>query len=805
MDNKTNRKIILNKLGFKKLEENTIEKKPLIEINDLSVNFIRGGKLFEAVKSANLKINENDIVGIVGESGSGKTTLGRATISLWDHAKGEVKIDGKTLPKKRIRSVSDKNVWVYELGQIIFQDPTSSLNRQQKVLDIVSEGIKNFKTVQNESLQKIKDLDISIKEIDHKIRLIEDKDYRKKFSTQEAIEKKFSNLLLTSNNKNYNKYVDDYVEHLKLQEELAQVEEELSKVKENTNNEIEILKKQVKSDKLTIKEENESDWGFFKNAIKESEEEFEKISERYKTKPERVEGAVGKRIEDFIKYINKQALKLDQKTLKEVGFKTATSDPKKNEETIVSLDKWLKDKKAANKKISDKDNISEKEKKILDENRSSIAIVGSLYESIKLMKLKKEKVVSIYNTRAFDFLYEFIDGKVANRVNYLRNLVDDLDKRVLLEKSKWSTYLKNNKKIDDIHEMREKSHSKALDYLSEYRTYLISQVIEYRVFRVNYKTWLQKSFKAFSKYIKDTNYRFELLSLSLATWKGESRKDYIKRNSEIFIKELNFKKITLKKSIKLLEDKYDDIENILDNLFKFFGKEIEKINNIEVKGQTPEIYSEELRKLKLQKTIKELKKDSLEPLTKEGAFLDEEIERRIIQTLKIVGLNEEAINKFPDQFSGGQKQRIGIARTLISKPKLIIADEPISALDVSVQAQVINLLKELHSKLGLTMMFIAHDLEMVHYISTKIVVIYRGNIVEYGDADKVYKSPKHPYTQSLIAAMPSLKIIGKPLKVSEYKWSDHAYNEFSSPKLHKIETDHFVFGTEKEIKEWTKK
>ncbi len=178
---------------------------------------------------------------------------------------------------------------------------------------------------------------------------------------------------------------------------------------------------------------------------------------------------------------------------------------------------------------------------------------------------------------------------------------------------------------------------------------------------------------------------------------------------------------------------------------------------------------------------------------------------RIKETLLKVGLNEDALNKYPSQFSGGQKQRIGIARTIITKPKFIVADEPISALDVSVQAQVINLLKDIHQDMGLTMLFIAHDLQMVHYISDKIAVIYRGNIVEYGDADKIYKTPIHPYTKSLIGAMPSLTEIGKSLEVSDYKWSDHGYNEFSIIKMNEVEKEHFVYGTEEEIKQWIKK
>ena len=240
-----------------------------------------------------------------------------------------------------------------------------------------------------------------------------------------------------------------------------------------------------------------------------------------------------------------------------------------------------------------------------------------------------------------------------------------------------------------------------------------------------------------------------------------------------------------------------------EKLVKEAKDRVKAAKNSKIVTQIQMIFQDPIASLNPRMTVKEI---IGEGLVIQGYTDKEYIENRVYEMLDVVGLVREHAGRYPHEFSGGQRQRIGIARSVIMNPEMIIADEPISALDVSIRAQVINLLNDLREKLGLTIMFIAHDLSVVKYFSDRIGVMYYGKLVELADSDELFRHPLHPYTNSLLSAIPipdpatekeRVRITYNPLEEHDYS--------VNKPSLREILPGHFVYCNDEEEQRYKEK
>lgn len=257
--------------------------------------------------------------------------------------------------------------------------------------------------------------------------------------------------------------------------------------------------------------------------------------------------------------------------------------------------------------------------------------------------------------------------------------------------------------------------------------------------------------------------------------------------------------------VELVKEKYAPLLENLDSksdeekaeIMEKYNEEIRLAKKDRIMNKMQMIFQDPIASLDPRMTVHDI---IAEGLVVRGIRDKKFIDKEVYRVLELVGLVPEHASRYPHEFSGGQRQRIGIARAIILNPQLIIADEPISALDVSIQAQVINLLNELRDKMGLTTLFIAHDLSVVKYFSDRIAVMYYGKIVEMASSDELFKNPLHPYTKSLLSAIPlpdphyekkRKRIIYNPL-------IDHDYS-IDKPQMREIKPGHLIYCNETEF------
>ncbi len=257
-----------------------------------------------------------------------------------------------------------------------------------------------------------------------------------------------------------------------------------------------------------------------------------------------------------------------------------------------------------------------------------------------------------------------------------------------------------------------------------------------------------------------------------------------------------------KKQVALVEEKYKELFASTMNpeekaeLTKKYKAELSKAKRSKIVTQIQMIFQDPIASLDPRMTVKDI---IAEGLIINGEKDKEVIEEKVYEMLELIGLVREHATRYPHEFSGGQRQRIGVARAIIMNPEMIIADEPVSALDVSIQAQVINLLNELRHKFGLTILFIAHDLSVVKYFSDRIGVMYFGNLVELASSEELFAHPMHPYTKSLLSAIPLPDPIYEKQRkrISYNPIAEHDYS-VDKPSMREVVPGHFIYCNDAE-------
>ena len=285
-----------------------------------------------------------------------------------------------------------------------------------------------------------------------------------------------------------------------------------------------------------------------------------------------------------------------------------------------------------------------------------------------------------------------------------------------------------------------------------------------------------------------------------------SERDVIiaERKAQIRLAKLDMKNVDkeyAREMVAQVKAKYEPmLENATPELIEEYKNELRKAKKSRIATQIQMIFQDPIASLDPRMTVREI---ISEGLIIRGERNKKVIDQKVYEMLELVGLVREHADRYPHEFSGGQRQRIGVARAIIMNPELIIADEPVSALDVSIQAQVINLLNDLRRDLGLTILFVAHDLSVVKYFSDRIGVMYFGKMVELATSDELFKNPLHPYTRSLLSAIPlpdpiyeknRKRIVYDPL-------AEHDYS-VDKPTFREVSPGHFVSCNQAEFERY---
>ncbi|TDV24408.1 oligopeptide transport system ATP-binding protein [Mycoplasmopsis mustelae] len=803
--------------------------KNILEIKNLKKFFINKNIINKAVDDISFDLKEGEIIGLIGESGSGKTTVGRSLLRLYDDYNGFVRLDGKLISGKHISRKTNR--FMHKNIQMIFQDPMASLNGQNNIFNILKEPLVVNKIIKS----RIKDIKTDWSAVQNNFH----------YSFMESVLIfKLENLKIDNSlNEQFLKKWENHFSKVQLENINGSLEDKFNSyfgfLEELSKNNSLIINDLYKNTEKLIALYEEKQQQFRNESMDLDEVELKRAKIEYKH-----QFKLNKHTSQY--YKNKQKAKSSGQDLKNA--------------TLTWREEFLDSNNSLNNFISEWKNEAR-----LSRNES----FGSPYIDFFVYKVKiyylNKKIKKLIQKNKWKLLYlEFND--LQNLITYIQKKSKEfftsklnIDVKNFKTLNKFTNYIKNIINADfDINfsefskkskEIKDKHKTNIKNKFKEYIQALNASLKEFfkkpkkDLEKLNHaKSNLQRAQSEFDKnletYVNDFKIRINTLNQQIQT-QLKLNKTFKTQKNQLMILFKNthnqFLKYFKNEIINKTEQKIKELKNLKDSRKNQISKLKTKLQQYKVDLKVFQTnVSDKLNTIKsFDIELKYLNKDlssiyiflgtsKYDILIKDQwfkkplNFLSQWYrlhkisslltKNTIYKSLEDVGLLKQFAYRYPHEFSGGQRQRIVIARALITQPKVIVADEPIASLDISIQAQIVNLLKDLCKQKNIGMIFIAHDLSMIEYIADRVQIMHLGKIVESGDTQAIYQKPVHPYTINLFKAIPKISNANEKFKDVKFELSYMQEQKYPNiPEIQVVEEDkHFIYATKEQLQKWTK-